>query len=76
MPENFERSAVQLYRKIGPKPFVLAIGIVGAYVRVCVCEREGRGYKLHNYACVRACVCVCVCVCMCLRKGGEGIRIT
>ena len=29
MPENFERSAVQLYRKIGQEPFVLAVGMVG-----------------------------------------------
>ena len=29
MPENFERSTVQLYRKIGQEPFVLAVGMVG-----------------------------------------------
>ena len=36
MPENFERSVVQLYRKIGQEPFVLAIGMA----RVCVCVKR------------------------------------
>ena len=55
MPENFERSAVQLYRKIGQEPFVLAVGMVGVHacvracVRVCEGGEEGRGYKLHDY---------------------------
>ena len=35
MPENFERSAVQLYRKIGQEHFMLAVGIVGVDF-VCV----------------------------------------
>ena len=56
MPENFERSAVQLYRKIGQEPFVLAVGMVGVEF-VCVWggggrgggAREGRGYKLYDY---------------------------
>ena len=54
MPENFECSAVQLYRKIGQEPFVLEVGIVGVEF-VCVCGgrvggggREGRGYKLYE----------------------------
>ena len=37
MPGNFERSAVQLYRKIGQEPFVLAVGCVC----VCVCKEGG-----------------------------------
>ena len=53
MPENFERSAVQLYRKIGQELFVLAAGMVGLEF-VCVCGGggtggEGRGYKLYDY---------------------------
>ena len=40
MPENFERSAVQLYRKIGQEPFVLAVGMVGVEF-VCVCGGGG-----------------------------------
>ena len=71
MPENFERSAVQLYSKIGQEPFVLAEGIVGACVRVCMCEKEGRGYKLHNYSCAHACVRACVCVREREGRGGD-----
>ena len=41
MPENFERSAVQLYRKIGQEPLVLAVSIAGVEF-VCVCG-GGRG---------------------------------
>ena len=42
MPENFERSAVQLYRKIGQEPFVLAVDMVGVEcVCVFVCGGEG-----------------------------------
>ena len=42
MPENFERSAVQLYRKIGQEPFVLAVGMVGVeFVCVFVCMCKG-----------------------------------
>ena len=52
MPENFERSAVQLYRKIGQELFVFAAGMVGLEF-VCVGwgggGREGRGYKLYDY---------------------------
>ena len=53
MPENFERSAAQLYRKIGQEPFVPAVGMVGVEF---VCGGEGvergtggRGYKLYDY---------------------------
>ena len=45
MPENFERSAVQLLRKTGQEPFVLAVGMVGVEF-VCVGGRgqgDGRG---------------------------------
>ena len=42
MPENFERSAVQLYRKIGQELFVLAAGMVGLEF-VCVCGGGGDG---------------------------------
>ena len=48
MPENFEHSAVQLYRKIGQEPFVLAVGMVGVEF-VCVggggggVNEDGRG---------------------------------
>ena len=45
MPENFERSAVHLYRKIGQEPFVLAVGMC-VCVCVCVCVyvcEEGGG---------------------------------
>ena len=46
MPENFERSAVQLYRKIGQEPFVLAVGMVGVeFVCVCMCK----GGVVTNY---------------------------
>ena len=44
MPENFERSAVQLYRKIGQEPFVLSVGMVGVeFVCVSVCGGGGGG---------------------------------
>ena len=48
MPKNVKRSAIQLYRKIGQEPFVLAVGTVDARVRACVhvCVK---GYKLHDY---------------------------
>ena len=54
MPENFERSAVQLLRKTGQEPFVLAVGMVGVEF-VCggggegAGGREGRGYELYDY---------------------------
>ena len=42
MHEKFERSAVQLYRKIGQESFVLAVGMcVCVCVCVCVCEEGG-----------------------------------
>ena len=42
MPENFERSAGQLYRKIGQEPVVLAVGSVC----VCVCVKRGEGIQI------------------------------
>ena len=64
MPENFERSAVQLYSKIGQEPFVLAVGIVGACVRVCVCVCVKRRGGDTNYIIIRVRMRVCVRVCV------------